>query len=99
MSYSISRSFYALVKSDKTIWQYGCFKLTNFLKKSDRLFISGFKILAFGGHSLPNFQPIMDCFIPNFRLKYKDSENIKAGRVNPVVLNYVGRLFFGTSSI
>ena len=27
---------------------------------------------------IPNFQPILDCFIPNFKLKYEDSENIKA---------------------
>ena len=37
---------------------------------------AGPKILAFGSHCLANFQPILDCFIPNFKLKYEDSENI-----------------------
>ena len=27
----------------------------------------------------------MDCFIPNFKMKYDDSENIKADRVNTAV--------------
>ena len=48
---------------------------------------AGPKILAFGSHCLANFQPILDCFIPNFKLKYEDSENIKADRVNTVVFN------------
>ena len=30
---------------------------------------------------------MLDCFIPNFKLKYKDSENIKADRVSTVVFN------------
>ena len=45
------------------------------------------KILAFGSHCSANFQQMLDCFIPNFKLKYEDSENIKAGRVNTVVFN------------
>ena len=28
------------------------------------------------------FEPILDCFISNFKLKYEDSENIKVDRVN-----------------
>ena len=56
------------------------------------------KSLAFGSHSLANFRPISDCFISNFKLKYEDSENVKADRVNTVVFTYiklnVGRLFF-----
>ena len=28
----------------------------------------GLKILAFGSHSSAKFQPILDCFIPNFKL-------------------------------
>ena len=47
----------------------------------------GPKILAFGSHSSANFQPTLDCFIPNFKLKYEDSEDIKADRVNTVVFN------------
>ena len=43
---------------------------------------SGPKILAFGSHCSANFQPILDCFIPNFKLTYEDSENIKADRVS-----------------
>ena len=48
---------------------------------------AGPKILAFGIHCLANFQPILDCFIPNFKMKYEDSENIKADRVSTVVVN------------
>ena len=32
-------------------------------------------------------QPILDCFIPKFKLKYDDLENIKTDRVNTVVFN------------
>ena len=34
-----------------------------------------------------NFQPILDCFIPNFKLKYEDSENVKADLVNTVIFD------------
>ena len=34
-----------------------------------------------------NCQPILDCFIPIFNLKYEDSENIKMDRVNTVLFN------------
>ena len=34
-----------------------------------------------------NFQPILDCCIPKFKLKYDDLENIKTDRVNIVVFN------------
>ena len=47
--------------------------------------LAGPKILAFSNHSSANFQPILDRFIPNFRLKYEHSENITADRVNTVV--------------
>ena len=67
--------------------QYGCFKLVHFSKISGRLSSVGTKILAFGSRSLANFQLIFDCFIPNFELKYKDSENIKADRINSIILN------------
>ena len=49
--------------------------------------LAGPKILAFGRNCSVNFQPILDCFIPNFKLKYEDSENIKADRVSTVVFN------------
>ena len=48
---------------------------------------AGPKILAFGSHCSANFKPILDCFIPNFKLKYEDSENIKADRVSTVAFN------------
>ena len=58
------------------------------------------KILAFGSHCSANFQPILDCFIPNVKLKYGDSENIKADRVSTVGFNLrqIKRraFFFGT---
>ena len=45
------------------------------------------KILAFDSHCSANFQPILDCFIPNVKLKYEDLENIKADLVSTVVFN------------
>ena len=48
---------------------------------------AGPKILDFGSHCSANFQPILDCFIPNFKLKYEHSENIKADPVSTVVCN------------
>ena len=44
-------------------------------------------MLAFGSHCLANFQPILNCFIPKFKLKYDDLENIKTDRVNTVIFN------------
>ena len=60
------------------------------------------KILAFGSHCSAKFQSILDCFIPNFKLKYEDSENIKADRVSTVafkVHQIKRRSFFGTPGI
>ena len=34
-----------------------------------------------------NFQPILDCFILNFKLRYDDSENIETDHVNAVVFS------------
>ena len=48
---------------------------------------AGPKILAFGSHCSANFQPILDCFIPNFKLTYEDSGNIKSDCVSTVVFN------------
>ena len=80
--------------------QYGCFKLVHSSKKSGGLLSAGAQIQAFVSHCSANFQPILDCFISNFKLKYEDSENIKADRVNTVVLTYinsnVGRFFWVT---
>ena len=47
----------------------------------------GPKIVAFGSHCSANFQPLLNCFIPNFKLKYEDTENVKADRVNTVIFN------------
>ena len=96
MSFSISRNFYAPVNFDIIIRQYGCFISVHFSKKSSRLFISGPKILAFVSQCSARFHPNLDCFIANFKLKYKYSENIKADRVNTVVfnLNQTSSVFF-----
>ena len=60
------------------------------------------EILAFSSHCSATFQPILDCFIPNLKLKYKDSEDIKADRVNTVIsdLHQIKcGAFFGTPGI
>ena len=59
------------------IKQYGCLKLIHFSKKSSRLSSTGSEILTFGSHCSANFQPILDCFIPKFKLEYDNLENIK----------------------
>ena len=48
---------------------------------------AGPKSLAFISHCLANFQPILNCFILSFKLKYEDSQNIKADCVSTVVFN------------
>ena len=65
--------------------EFGCFKLVHFSKKLGRLSSVGPEILAFVSHCLANFLAVMDCFIPSFKLKYKDPYNTKADRVNTVV--------------
>ena len=67
--------------------QFGCLKLVYFSKKSGRLTLTGSEILTFGSHCFANFQPILDCFVPNFKLEYVDLENIKTDCVNTVVFN------------
>ena len=82
--------------------QYGCLKLVHFSKKSGRLSSTGSEILTFGSYCSANFQPILDCFIPKFKLGYDDLENIKTDSVNTVVFNLhqIKHLkFFGTSDI
>ena len=59
----------------------------HFSKKSGSLSSAGPEILAFVGHCSENFQPILDYFIQNFKLKCEDSENIKADGVNTVVFS------------
>ena len=46
-----------------------------------------FEKIAFVSHCSASFQPILDCFTPNFKLKYEDSENIKADCVDTIVCN------------
>ena len=46
---------------------------------------AGPEILDFVSHCLANFQPISDCFIPNFKSKYGNSENIEEDCVNVVI--------------
>ena len=83
--------------------QYGCFKSVDFPKNLVVCSSAGPKILAFGSHCSANFQPILDCLIPNFKLKHEDSENIKADRVRAVIFNLdksnVMHCFFGTPGI
>ena len=50
-------------------------------RKTGRLSLAGPKILAFGSHSTANFQSILDCFIPNFKLKHEDLEKMQTDRV------------------
>ena len=69
MSFSISRNFDAPANFDKAI--------VHFSKNSGRLSPAGPEVIAFGNHCLAKFQPIFDCFIPNSKLKYGDSGNIK----------------------
>ena len=66
---------------------YGCFKLVHFSKNLVVRSSAGPKILAFGSHCSANFQPILDCFIPDFKLKHEDSDNMKADRASTVVFN------------
>ena len=70
-----------------------------FFEKSGRLSLEGPEILPFGSHCSANFQPILRCFIPNLKLKYKDSENIKTNCSDAVVFNFhqikEGNLFLG----
>ena len=57
------------------------------MEKSGRLSSTVSEILDFGSHCAAHFQPILDCFMPKFKLKYDDLENIKTDRVNTVVFN------------
>ena len=63
---------------DKAIWLL-C--VDAFFEKNLVFFQSmGPKSLALGSQSLANFQLILDCFVPNFKLKSEDSENVKGFR-------------------
>ena len=74
----------------------------HFSKKSGRPSSVGPEILAFVSHCSANFQPILDYFTPNFKLKYEDSESIKADCVDDkIVFNLhqiKHRALFGTPS-
>ena len=59
----------------------------HFSRKTARLSLAGSKILAFGSYSMANFQSILDFFIPNFKLKHEDLENIKTDCVSTVIFN------------
>ena len=62
-------------------------KLVHFRKNRVVCSSAAPEILAFGSHCSAIFRPILDCFIPNFKLKYKDSENIEAAHVNTIISN------------
>ena len=73
-----------------------------FLKNLLMCSSAGPKILAFGSHCSENIQPTLNCFMPNFTLKYGNSEGIKSDRVNSVISNLhqiKRRTFYGTSGI
>ena len=59
---------------DKAMW---VLEISEFFERNGRLSLAGSEVLAFGSHFSAKFQPILDCFISNFKLKYKDSENVK----------------------
>ena len=70
-----------------------------FRKKSGLLLSTGPQMIAFSSHCSAKIQLIFDCFTPNIKLKYEDSENIKTDRVDTVVFNLhqiKQRNFFGT---
>ena len=56
-------------------------------KTMGRLSSTSPEILAFVSHCLANFQLILDCSIPKFKLKHENSENIIADSVTIVVFN------------
>ena len=75
-------------------------KCISFSKKLGCPSSAGPEILASGSHCSVNFQPILawfiHWFIPNFKLTYEDSQNIKADSLNRVVFNGIpGTLFSG----
>ena len=61
--------------------------MIHFSEESGRLSSTGSEILDFGSHYSANFQAILDFFIPKFKLKYDNLENIRTDRVNTVVFN------------
>ena len=56
------------------------------------------EIVAFVSHSSADSHLILDCFTPNFKLMYSDSDNIKADRVNLHQIK-CRATFFGTPGI
>ena len=61
--------------------------MIHFSEKSGRLSSTGSEFLAFDSHCSANFQPILDCFVPKFKLKYDNLENLKTDGVNTVIFN------------
>ena len=59
----------------------------HFSRKAGCQSSAGAEILANVSHCSAKFQPILDCFIPHSKLKYKDPENIKIDCVSTVVFN------------
>ena len=84
MSYKFKNS---LRSSELCECNMAALNLVHFSKKSGRLSSTGSEILNFGSHCSANFQPILNCFIPKFKLEYDDLENIKTDRVNAVLFN------------
>ena len=86
MSLSMSRNRNAPVNFDKAT--DGCFKLVHFSRKNLVVHHQrGPEVLAFGSHCSAKFQLIFQCYLPNFKLKYENSEKIITYGVDTVVFN------------
>ena len=59
----------------------------HFSKKSGRMSSAGPENLALDSHCSVRSQRILNCFMPNFKLKYEDLDYIKIDRVNTEVFN------------
>ena len=62
-------------------------KAKMFRKKSDRLSPACPEVLTFSIRCLAKFQQVFDWLIPNFKLKYEDSENKETDCADAVVFN------------
>ena len=60
-------------------------KANGFVSLITRLSSAGPEILAVDSHYSAKFLLIFDCFIPNFKLKYEDLDNIGTDRLDIVI--------------
>ena len=84
MSLSSSQNFCAPVNFDKAIWLNQCIFLKNWVVGDQR--VKKFQLsLAIARRTFNRFWIAFN--IPNFKLKYEDSENITVDQVDTVVFN------------